>query len=155
NPRGNYVFPLITPGSYSVRAAKKDYLGNEYPRIVVPLNQPKLVIPAFALSKIGTATSRQSNGVANGTSQQGVFSLVPPAQVPVVSPPPAGMGLTSLVSLQDWAVRSNFDSPTILGLPLRGGRTFDQLALFAPGVAHAPFSSGEGPAVGIGVGSIG
>src|SRR5207247_1945101 len=40
-------------------------------------------------------------------------------------------------------------------LPLRGGRTFDQLALFAPGVTRAPFSGGDGPAVGIGVGSIG
>ena len=38
---------------------------------------------------------------------------------------------------------------------MRGGRSFDQLAFFAPGVARAPLSSGEGPAAGIGVGSIG
>ena len=60
-----------------------------------------------------------------------------------------------MVSLRDWALRFNFDSSIVPVLPLRGGRTFDQLALFAPGVSRAPFAPGEGPAVGIGVGSIG
>src|SRR5262249_38087034 len=55
----------------------------------------------------------------------------------------------------DWGVRSNFDSSVVHNLPLRGTRTFDQLALFSPGVFRVPFSSGAGPAVGIGVGSGG
>jgi hypothetical protein len=40
-------------------------------------------------------------------------------------------------------------------LPLRGGRSFDQLALLSPGVLRVPFTGGEGPAVGIGVGTAG
>src|SRR5207253_930082 len=37
----------------------------------------------------------------------------------------------------------------------RRGRTLDQLALLAPGVVRVPFTGGEGPAVGIGVGTAG
>src|SRR6185436_18941783 len=112
-------------------------------------NHPKLVIPVFALSRIGTTNT------SSRPKRPSLFSLVSLGQIPAVPPTPAGAGLTSLVSLRDWALRSNFDSLIVPALPLRGGRTFDQLALFAPGVARAPFSAGEGPAVGIGVGSIG
>src|SRR6266850_388852 len=153
--RGNYVFAFTEPGIYSVRADKMGYVGQEYPQIRVPLNQPKLVIPVFALSRIGTTTSKQPDHVPLVAARSGVFSLTSAAQIPAASAPATGAGLTSLVSLRDWALRSNFDSSIVSVLPLRGSRTFDQLALFAPGVARAPFSSGEGPAVGIGVGSIG
>jgi hypothetical protein len=151
--RGNYVFSLVEPGNYSVRADCAGYLGLEYPRIVVPLNQPKLVIPVFALAKAGSSAPRPLKA---GPMEIGEAALFPPtAAASLAAPPPAGPGLTSLVSLRDWALRSNYDSFTVPMLPLRGGRSFDQLALFAPGVARAPFSPGEGPAVGIGVGSIG
>jgi hypothetical protein len=153
NSRGNYVFSLVPPGSYKLRAERRDYLGAEYSNIEVPLNQPKLVIPVLALSRAG-ATAPGQTRVPRGIGIAGVFGFAPPRQIPAASAP-AGQGLTSLVALRDWALRSNFDSSLVPALPLRGGRTFDQLALFAPGVARAPFSAGEGPAVGIGVGSIG
>ena len=152
--RGNYVFGLVAPGNYSIRAEKEDYSGLEYPRVVVPLNQPKLVIPVFALTKVGSGALRQAPGGSPGMNRPVIFNLTSSAQRTAPTPPATG-GLTSLVSLRDWALRSNFDSLIVPALPLRGGRTFDQLALFAPGVARAPFSAGEGPAVGIGVGSIG
>ena len=152
NSRGNYVFSLVGRGVYSLQAEMRNYLGVEYPFIEVPLNQPRLVLPVFALSRVGSATAPQPNSLP-GTRQTTVFSLASPRQIPTGSA--AGLGLTSLVSLRDWALRSNFDSSIVALLPLRGGRTFDQLALFAPGVAPAPFSPGRGPAVGIGVGAIG
>ena len=151
NGRGSYVFSLVPPGAYRLRAERKDYLALEYPGIEVPLNQPKLVIPVFALSKIGT----RPNAFSPLRSPTTALSLVPPAQNPPAGTTPSGAGLTSLVSLRDWALRWNFDSSVLEAVPLRRGRTFDQLALFAPGVARAPYSSGQGPAVGIGVGSIG
>jgi hypothetical protein len=151
NDKGTYFFGLVEPGNYVVRATKENYRIEEYPRIVVPLNQPKLVIPVFALTK--TQPGQGASMIRDVTKGPMVFSLRPP-QTPVSAPVPLA-GLTSMVSLRDWALRFNFDSSIVSVLPLRGGRTFDQLAFFAPGVARAPFTPGEGPAVGIGVGSIG
>src|SRR2546427_7112191 len=120
--RGNYVFALTERASYSIRADKMGYLGQEYPRIVVPLNHPKLVIPVFALSKIGTTTSGQTDLTPHVQARPAVFSLTSAAQIPAGSAAPAGAGLTSLVSLRDWALRSNFDSSIVPALPLRGNR---------------------------------
>jgi outer membrane receptor protein involved in Fe transport len=108
------------------------------------------VIPVFELRKLATMATLQMEVVAGDDMLDSEQAQTPTTPGTISEP-----GLTSLASLQDWTLRSNFDSSIVHVLPLRGGRTFDQLALFAPGVARAPASSGEGPAVGIGVGSVG
>ena len=50
---------------------------------------------------------------------------------------------------------SDLEGSVLRALPLRGVRSFDQVSLFAPGVARSPAASGEGPAVGMGVGTAG
>jgi hypothetical protein len=153
---GEYIVFQVEPGAYSVRAEREGYASIERPRVLVPLNQPKFVIPVFLLQRIA--------GVRPVI--QLAANIVPPSPItfprprvgagPTQAPAPTVQpGETSLVSLQDWALRFNFDASITEALPLRGGRSFDQLALFAPGVARPPFSEGVGPATGIGVGSVG
>ena len=157
--RGSYVLFHLEPGNYTVRAEKEGYSSFERTGILVPLNQPKLMIPAFELRRlapapVGAGFRPRLESFSLRLINVG-FNLTEQAQIPATPRTESEPGLTSLVSLQDWALRSNFDISLVPSLPLRGGRTFDQLALFAPGVTPAPASSGEGPAVGIGVGSVG
>lgn len=75
---------------------------------------------------------------------------------------PAPAGLTGadferLVNTSNASRRSNFDSRMLLALPSAGTRTFDFLALLAPGVARPPEAIGKtlGPGLGPGVGTSG
>jgi len=155
---GRYVFSLLPPGRYDLRATKSEYDEKRYPAIEVPLNKPMEVVPDFQLMRI-TKGATTPNAPGPAIARPIVLSLVQPPQAQPLQPIQTycrtPIGGVSLVSLYDWALRSNVDSCTIRVLPLRGSRSFDQLALFTAGVSRAPFSAGEGPAVGIGVGSIG
>jgi len=158
--KGNYFFIQLAPGYYNVQAEPAGYVSEERKEVFVPLNLPRVVIPPFRLRSNKQAYvvpefRPRLSLIGARITASGYVQDSPQTQTPA---PPAIVtesGLTSLVSLGDWALRSNFDLSVVQNLPLPGGRSFDHLARFAPGVARPPFSSGEGPAVGIGVGSLG
>jgi hypothetical protein len=64
-----------------------------------------------------------------------------------------------MINITDPTRRANFDHTQIVTLPLGGIseiRTFDELALLAPGVAPPPYTPGvRGPGVGFGIGTAG
>ena len=55
--RGEYVLFQVEPGGYTLRAEAEGYSPVERKGILVPLNQPKLVIPVFGLRRTAAAAS--------------------------------------------------------------------------------------------------
>ena len=151
---GNYVFIQLDPGNYSVLAEKEAYYPSERTDVLIRLNTPKVVIPPIELRK-KVATPTQQITLRGEQTKTAIVDLTAPGPTPVILAVLNAPGLTSLVSLLDAALRFNYENLLVQDLPLIGARTFDQLALFSPGVFRVPFSSGQGPAVGIGVGSGG
>jgi len=154
NANGDYVFIQLDPGNYSVLAEKEEYYPSERTDVLIRLNMPKVVIPPFELRK-KVATPRQQIILRGEQTKTAIIDLSASGTTPVVLAILNARGFTSLVSLLDGTLRFNYGDLLIQNLPLAGGRTFDQLVLFSPGVFRVPFSSGQGPAVGIGVGSTG
>ncbi|PYS42362.1 MAG: hypothetical protein DMG14_04230, partial [Acidobacteria bacterium] len=152
---GNYVFIQLEPGNYSVLAEKDEYYSSERTDILIRLNTPKVVIPPFKLRKRVTTPTRQITVTSEGISRNVLIDATSAGPSPAVLATLNEPGQTALASTLDSTIRANFEAALIHVLPLRGVRSFDQLALFAPGVFRVPFSSGEGPAVGIGVGTAG
>ncbi len=151
---GNYAFLQLEPGAYSVRAEKDGYYPSERTDVLIRLNTPKVVIPPFELRrKVSTPT--QQITLRGEQTKTAVVDLTAPGATPAILALLSAPGFTSLVGLLDAALRFNYEGSLLQDLPLAGGRTFDQLALFSPGVARVPFSPGRGPSVGIGVGSGG
>src|SRR4029079_13253542 len=80
---------------------------------------------------------------------------------PAPSTPPGSTSGESdvalLVNTSNATRGGNFDERFLLGLPLPGVRTFDDLAFLVPGVAPPPLSIGTnvGPGIGPGVGTTG
>lgn len=151
---GSYVFIQLEPGNYTLAAEKIGYYRNEKADILVRLNQTMVVIPPIELRQIVSTPVRQIT-VQGEQPKIAIIDLTAPGPNPSILAYLREPGMTSLVSLRDWALRSNYDAQDISALPLRGGRSFDQLSLLSPGVSRAPFAAGEGPAVGIGVGTPG
>ena len=151
---GNYAFLQLEPGSYSVSAEKEGYYTSERTDVLIRLNMPKVLIPPFELRrKISTPT--QQITLRGEQTKTAIVDLSAPGATPAILAVLTAPGFTSLVTLLDAALRFNFGTALVQNLPLAGGRTFDQLALYVPGVFRVPFSSGQGPSVGIGVGSGG
>ncbi len=156
DPSGNFAFIQLEPGNYTVIAENADYYRQEKTGVLIRLNQPKVVLPPFMLRKeVPTPTQQLVVQGEGGQTRTAVVDLTATGPNPVILAYLQEPGLTSLVSLLDWAIRSNFNSSLLEVLPLRGVRSFDQLAFLTPGVARVPFSGGDGPAVGIGVGQAG
>jgi hypothetical protein len=151
---GDYVFLQLEPGNYSVSAESAGYYSAERTDILIRLNQPKVVIPPFELRKL-VATPTQQITVQGEQTRIAVVDLTTPGPNPSVLAYLQEPGATSMATTEDWSLRANFDNALIEALPLRGGRSFDQLSLLSPGVFRVPFTAGEGPAVGIGVGTAG
>src|SRR5437867_6215911 len=142
--KGNFLFIQLVPGYYDVRAEPDGYESEERLRIFVPLNLPRVVIPTFRLRprpqvKAAPVFRARTSLIGARVTPYGFRQDSGQAQTP--APGPSLSGLTSLVSLGDWALRSNFDSSIIQNLPLPGCRSFDHLARFVPGVVGSPFSS--------------
>ncbi|MEE8349051.1 MAG: carboxypeptidase-like regulatory domain-containing protein [Acidobacteriota bacterium] len=152
--KGNYNFIQLEPGNYTVLVDKSGYYQAERTDVLIRLNRPKVVIPPFELRKL-VATPTQQITLRGEQTKIAIIDLTAPGPSPSILAYISEPGLTSMVSLNDWALRANYDASLVQGLPLRGTRTFDQLALLSPGVFRVPFSSGVGPAVGIGVGTSG
>lgn len=148
---GGFAFVQLEPGNYLVMAEMENYLSRTTTDVFVRLNQPKVIIPPFQLRR---STPKITQTITAVTEQ------VKTLAIDLTVPGPTAFAMTSLfdheqtsmVSLRDGTLRWNFDSRALSRLPLRNGRTFDQLSFFAPGVARVPAGSSEGPGVGIGVG---
>ncbi len=151
---GNYAFLQLEPGSYSVSVEKEGYYPSERTDVLIRLNMPKILIPPFELRK-KVSTPTQQITLRGEQTKTAIVDLSNPGATPAILAVLTAPGFTSLVTLFDAALRFNFGSALVQSLPLAGGRTFDQLALYAPGVFRVPFSAGQGPSVGIGVGSGG
>lgn len=151
---GNYTFLQLEPGNYTVSAEKTGYYRMERSDVLVRLNQPKVVVPPFELRKL-VSTPTQQITLRGEQTKTAIIDLTAAGPTPVVLAYVREPGVTSPLSLLDATLRSNFEISLVQSLPLKEGRTFDQLALLSPGVFRVPFSQGRGPAVGIGVGSAG
>ncbi len=154
DPSGDFLFVQLEPGNYSIVVELKDYYRAEKTDILVPLNQPKVVIPPIELRRLVTTPTQQIT-LRGEQTKTAIIDLTAPGPNPSILAYISEPGLIAMVSVLDWALRSNYTARLLQALPLRGGRTFDQLALLSPGVSRIPFSTGQGPAVGIGVGSAG
>jgi hypothetical protein len=155
DPEGNYVFLQLEPGRYALTLKKSGYYPATQTDIQVRLNQPKVVLPPIELRREVATPTREITVATPEGSKIAVIDLT--VQIPNrdVLTYVNERGYLSLTSLLDSALRWNYDDSVLSSLPLRGGRTFDQLALLSPGVLRVPFTGGEGPAVGIGVGTAG
>ncbi len=151
---GNFSFLQLEPGNYTVAAENQGYYPQEKTGVLIRLNQPKIVLPPFQLRK-EVPTPTQQITLQGEQTRTAVIDLTATGPDPVVLAYLSEPGQTSLLSLLDAAISANYDASVLEALPLRGVRSFDQLAFLSPGVFRVPFSGGEGPAVGIGVGTAG
>jgi hypothetical protein len=151
---GGYAFLQLEPGGYSIHAEKDGYYPSERTDVLIRLNTPKVVIPPFELRK-KVSTPTQQITLRGEQTKTAIVDLTAPGTAPSILALLSAPGFTSLVGLLDAALRFNYEGSLLQDLPLVGGRTFDQLALSSPGVTRVPFASGQGPSVGIGVGSGG
>lgn len=152
---GNYVFIQLEPGDYSLNLDKPGYYAVTKTNISVRLNQPTVVLPPIELRRtVATPTTQITLATPEG-AKVAVIDLTAPVPAQAILTYVTERAFTSLASVSDSSIRWNYDSSVLGALPLRGGRTFDQLALFTPGVVRVPFTGGEGPAVGLGVGTAG
>lgn len=151
---GGFIFIQLEPGVYSVTAEKEGFYPSERTDILVRLNQPKVVIPPIELRRL-VSTPTQQITVRGEQTKIAVIDLTTQGPNPTVLAYLNEPGFTSMISLLNGTLSSNFDTDLIERLPLRGSRSFDQLALLSPGVFRVPSASGDGPAVGIGVGAAG
>jgi len=137
--QGFYVVPFIAPGLYSITASLDGYTGMGVTDFAVPLNQTTDLRPPDITLKAQTATATpapSTTGTAGGAGER-----------------------TSILNTSDPSRRGNFDERFMAFLPfgaLTDTRTFDEVALLAPGVAPPPFTPGvKGPGVGFGIGTAG
>lgn len=95
--------------------------------------------------------------IPNLSAEEQVASTQPPAAAP--GAPPAEADSAELLQAVAPSRGVNFSRGQLDSLPLGGAsymRSFDELALLAPGVAPAPYMPGvRGPGVGFGVGTAG
>jgi Carboxypeptidase regulatory-like domain/TonB dependent receptor-like, beta-barrel len=152
---GNYVFIQLEPGNYTLAFEKEGYYSNTKTDILVRLNQTRIVLPPVELRRLVSTATQQITVATPEGSKVAVIDLTAPVPAQSVLTYVTERGYTALTSLTDSSLRWNFDNSVLGTVPLRGGRTFDQLALMAPGVVRVPFTGGEGPAVGAGVGTAG
>lgn len=124
---GAYVFSQVyPPGIYSITVQLAGFRTVESTNLSVAINDTATPVPPISLER--------STG-AGGTLTQQAKSAV--------------------VNIADPMRKMVFDAQNLQTLPVPGIRTFDRLALLAPGVYEVPASSGTGPGVGPGVGTGG
>src|SRR6185436_5464496 len=129
---GNYVFIQLEPGNYTLSFEKAGYYPSTKTDILVRLNQPKVVLPPVELRREVSTPTQQITVATPEGSKVAVIDLTAPVPAQAVLTYVTERGYTSLTSVTDSAIRWNYDTSVISTLPLRGGRTFDQLGLLAP-----------------------
>jgi hypothetical protein len=140
NQDGTYTVSFLTPGSYTITGSLDGYVDGTINGFIVPLNATTpLKPPRITLNPVGTT------------------AVTPPATTGTSTA--AQAELSPMINTTDPTRRANFDSTQVVTLPLGGSsetRTFDDLALLAPGVAPPPYTPGvRGPGVGFGIGTAG
>lgn len=134
---GRYRIAFIPLGLYSIEAILDGYFVSRPARqpIKVQLNLLVEALPDIILS---------------------LMALAATTPAPTPTPRPGEVAPGRLVSRFDATRRLNFDERQLSALPLSRIRSFDDLALLAPGVAPAPEVTGNtGPGVGAGIGIAG
>ena len=134
---GRYRIAFLPLGLYNIEAIKDGFIVTRPARqpVKVQLNRLVEAVPDIILSPLTLATVTPAPTSAAGAGQEAPGRLV---------------------NRVDATRRFNFDERIIAALPLSRVRTFDDLALLAPGVAPAPEVKGTaGPGVGAGIGSAG
>jgi hypothetical protein len=137
NLEGRYQITFLPLGIYTIEAVKPPLV------IITPANQP-----------VKTALNKVIN-----TAPDIVMGPSAPPAPPVRPAPPATAAdeeVGQLTNQVDATRRSNTDERQAVSLPLSGIRSFDDLALLAPGVAPPPEVKGvAGPGIGAGIGTAG
>jgi hypothetical protein len=134
---GEYSIELLPSGLYTLNGRKDGYqdsafgTANNFP---VLIKQNKVEPPPIRLRKIGAVP----------------LAVAAPTSV-------SGAQFARLTNTDNATRSVNFDGSVLLALPIPGTRTFDSLALLAPGVAPPPatIGKGAGPGLGPGVGTSG
>lgn len=141
---GSYRIPFMPPGRYTIRASMEGFTDNQITGFPIPLNSTTNLVPPITLGAIGGPPPTTPPGIG---------------QQPSAGARTEGEARVSLVNTNDPTRRGNYDIEMVESLPLGGTtdtRTFDELALLAPGVAPAPYVPGvRGPGVGFGIGTAG
>ncbi len=134
---GRYRIAFLPLGLYSIEAIKDGFMVSRPARqpIKVQLNRLVEAVPDIILTQIALATA---------------------TPIPTPSPRPGAAATGRLVNRFDATRRFNLDGRQLSDLPLTRIRSFDDLALLAPGVAPPPEVKGlVGPGIGSGIGSAG
>lgn len=139
-PDGSYFVSALPPGTYTVTAEKAGYEKDVQPELSVISGFP-VRLSKVEIVRLPPIALHRANAPAMSVLQNAATSSSPERLVNTIN---ATRGAT-------------FDRMQLMGLPLPGGRSFDELALLAPGVVLPPEPVGSivGPGVGPGVGASG
>ncbi len=125
--RGEYAFNLVyPPGLYKIIVKHEGYRTVECGPLSVRINDVTIPIPPITL--------QPTTGASGAVTAE---------------------GRTAVLNSSDATLKLVLEPDLVQVLPLGGVRSFDRLALLAPGVTEVPASPGAGPGVGPGVGTPG
>jgi hypothetical protein len=165
---GKYFVGILKVGTYSITGTHPDYeavpssVGNvlvritDTSRVTPPPIELRRRIPTVA----GTTPTTPPATTTPPTTRPPATTTPPttPAGTPTAAPVAADEApVEQLVNTTNAARGQSFTRRQLLALPLPGIRSFDDLALLAPGVAPPPLAIGRsvGPGLGPGVGTSG
>lgn len=146
---GFYKITLLPLGFYRVEASKEGFqvITRAKEPIKVQLNKTVVTLPDIVLGPVTAAAPP-----ALAANQPPSNPTPPPAQ----SATPSAEENGQLTNQIDATRRSNSDERMVTLAPLSSVRSFDDLALLAPGVSPPPQVKGvAGPGIGAGIGTAG
>ncbi|HEX8069386.1 MAG TPA: carboxypeptidase-like regulatory domain-containing protein [Pyrinomonadaceae bacterium] len=168
NEEGRFKKFQLQPGTYTVVIEVPRFERYEQQKGVSIMNTLEVVPPIMLRRKAELAaqpTPAPTDVTATATPGPTPEAAASPAASPAQPPnPPAQPGtiedIRATINHTDGRRSGSFSDKEVSTLPLGSvtlTRTFDELALFLPGVATPPQTQGEvaGPGVGAGVGSAG
>jgi len=157
---GRYFVDILNVGDYTVTGTHPDFeiIPSSTGNVAIRINSPTRVpVPPIELRRLIVAPTAPTTPTVTTTPP-----TTPPTP-PAGTPPGAGGAAAGvedaglLVNTTNATRGQNFDRRFLLSVPLPGVRSFDDLALLAPGVAPPPQAIGRtiGPGIGPGVGTSG
>jgi hypothetical protein len=172
--QGRFFQGLLQPGTYTIRATAPDYEPGETVQRLIGMRTGEVVPVPVTLDPSPSASPTPAPTPAPSTTQTPDPNSTPqPATVATPQPTPRAANPTPTPQLtaaqtdvrgsanaKDSRRGGAFTDVEVQGLLLGGvtlTRTFDELALYLPGVALPPqtLGGGSGPGVGAGVGTSG
>jgi Carboxypeptidase regulatory-like domain len=137
---GNYSITDLPPGPYIITAAWKDEAAHGLSSVPLSLDQTEVHAPPIRLKEVLRSSAHAQPAQTAGQAKSGERAA-------------------ALVHTVDAERVTNFSQRELNSLPLGFNtpmRSFDELALLAPGVVPPPYTPGaRGPGVGYGVGTAG